>query len=139
MGKAILEDRRLLDGAPPVMRSLWRWHAAEETEHKTVAFDVYAAAGNPYLERVSVMLFTSVVFWGLVVQHQARLMKTDGTSTSLREWSALVRFLFVEPGGMFGMWRGWLDYFAPGFHPSRKDTRDLHAQWKREDGLLEAE
>lgn len=122
MGKALLEDPRLLEGAHPVMRSLWEWHAGEENEHKAVAFDVYVAAGSPYYERVGVMLFASVIFWALVVQHQARMMKTDGIAASPKEWLSLVRFLFVEPGGMFGMWRGWLDYFARDFHPSHADT-----------------
>jgi predicted metal-dependent hydrolase len=123
MGQALLEDPRLLADAHPVMRSLWRWHASEEDEHKSVAFDVYQAAGSPYVERVGVMIFTSVIFWGLVVQHQGRMMKADGTSRSPREWYELVRFLFVEPGGMVEMWRGWLDYFRRDFHPNARGYR----------------
>src|SRR4029077_2358080 len=41
MAHLFLSDARLLDGAHPAMAALWRWHAAEENEHKAVAFDVY--------------------------------------------------------------------------------------------------
>jgi len=132
MGHALLADPRLLEDAHPVMRSLWRWHAAEENEHKAIAFDVYESVGSPYVERVGVMLAASVVFWTLVVQHQARFMKVDGVARSPEEWRSLFVYLFVEPGGLVGMWRGWLDYFRPGFHPWDQDNRDLLERWKHE-------
>jgi hypothetical protein len=132
MAELLLRDPQLLEGAHPEMRSLWRWHAAEESEHRAVAYDVYAATGAPYAERVAVMLLATVIFWTLVVQHQARLMRVDGAAWSVEEWRSLVVFLFVEPGGMGRLWRRWFDYFRPGFHPWQHDTRDLLEQWKRQ-------
>jgi predicted metal-dependent hydrolase len=40
-----VDDRlhRLFDGAEPTAATLFLWHLAEEVEHKTVAFDVFAA------------------------------------------------------------------------------------------------
>ena len=38
MGQFVLEDPRMLEGAHPAMAALWRWHSAEENEHKSVAF-----------------------------------------------------------------------------------------------------
>lgn len=132
MADLVLRDPRVLEGAHPVMRSLWRWHAAEESEHRAVAFDVYRAVGGPYAERAGVMLVATVIFWALVIQHQARFMAVDGTKWSPREWRALFVFLFVDPGGMGHLWRRWLDYFRPGFHPWDADTRDLLERWKAE-------
>lgn len=132
MAEYILRDPRLLEGAHPVMRSLWRWHAAEESEHRAVAYDVYRAARGPYAERAVTMLVTTAIFWTLVVQHQARMMKVDGTAWSPSEWRALFVYLFVEPGGMLGLWRRWLDYFKPSFHPWDHDSRDLLERWKAE-------
>ena len=34
------------------------------------------------------------------------------------EWRALLRFLFVEPGGMGRLLLPYLRYYRPGFHPS---------------------
>lgn len=132
MAEYILRDPKLLEGAHPVMRSLWRWHAAEESEHRAVAYDVYRAARGPYAERAVTMLVTTAIFWALVVQHQARMMKVDGTAWSPSEWRALFVYLFVEPGGMLGLWRRWLDYFKPSFHPWDHDSRDLLERWKAE-------
>ena len=42
---------QLLEGAHPAMVALWKWHAAEENEHKNVAFDVYKAAGGSAVYR----------------------------------------------------------------------------------------
>ncbi len=132
MAHHVLGDPRILDGAHPVMRSLWRWHAAEEAEHRAVAFDVFVAAGGTYVERATMMLGTTAIFWALVLQHQRRMMKVDGTAWSPSEWGALYHYLFVDPGGMPDLWRRWLDYFRPGFHPWDHDNRDLLDGWKAE-------
>ena len=128
----LLADDRLLQGADPTMAALWKWHAAEENEHKAVAYDVYLAAGGNYFERVIVMAVASTIFWAKVVEHQMRLMHVDRTLWSVREWWSLVRFLFVQPGGMLGMVGLYLRYYAPGFHPNDIDAAPLLDAWKRE-------
>ena len=47
----LLSDDSLLDGAPPEIARLWRWHALEETEHKAVAFDVFLEATKDWTQR----------------------------------------------------------------------------------------
>jgi hypothetical protein len=132
MAHFILSDPALLEGAHPAMAALWRWHAAEENEHKAVAFDVYRAAGGGELERMGIMAATTVIFWAKVLEQQVRLMASDGCLFSAREWWALVRFLCIEPGGMLGLGRAYLDYYRPGFHPWDLDNRDLLERWKEE-------
>lgn len=132
MGQYILRDPRLLEGAHPEMKELWRWHAAEENEHRAVAYDVYRASGGFYLERVATMLTTTVIFWVLVLAHQWRMMKVDGIQWSFREWRSLFVFLFIEPGGMFSLWRRWLDYFHPSFHPLDHGDDGTLESWKQE-------
>lgn len=128
MGHVILRDPRLLEGADETMAALWRWHAAEENEHKSVAYDVYLAAGGNYPERAFVMVVAAAIFWAKVVEQQARFMAADGDLFSAREWAALVNFLFVDPGGLRDMGRLFLEWFRPGFHPSDIDSdRELDA------------
>lgn len=131
MGHVLLDDPRILEGAHPVMRELWRWHAAEENEHKAVAFDVYEAAGGTYPERVFVMVMATVIFWSKVAEHQVRLMHADGTLGSLEEWRALVEWICVRPGWVWRLARLYLDYYRPGFHPWQLDSSGLLAAWLR--------
>ncbi len=130
MGHLLLEDPKNLDGADPVMVSLWRWHAAEENEHKAVAYDVYRAAKGPYLERVSVMVAATVIFWAKVIEHQVRMMAADGKVASVREWAALLHFLFVRPGTLRRMMWPYLAYYRPSFHPNDIDATVILARWK---------
>jgi predicted metal-dependent hydrolase len=132
LGNLALVDPRVFDGADPTMAALWKWHAAEENEHKAVAYDVYRAAGGGYVRRVLVMIGATLVFWTTVVRHQAAMMRADGTRGSMSEWRALGRFLFVDPGGMASLLRPYLEYFRPGFHPSDIDTSEFVEKWERE-------
>ena len=43
---ALADDNPMTGLAEPVMQELWDWHAAEEMEHKSVAFDVFRAVGG---------------------------------------------------------------------------------------------
>jgi predicted metal-dependent hydrolase len=132
MAHLMLRDPKVLEGAHPEMAALWRWHAAEENEHKAVAFDVYRAAGGTYVERCVVMIFATVIFWAKVFEHQVRLMRHDGLLFSLAEWKSLFGFLFVSPGALRGLGRLYFDYFRPSFHPWDLDNRDLLETWKKE-------
>ncbi|MBC7548061.1 MAG: metal-dependent hydrolase [Polaromonas sp.] len=40
------------DAAEPLLQTLWRWHAAEESEHRAVAFDLYTALNGSYAWRI---------------------------------------------------------------------------------------
>lgn len=129
MGHMILEHGENLRGADPTMTALWRWHAAEENEHKSLAFDVYRAAGGNEAERAVVMLVATAIFWAKVGEHQARLMHHDGILFDAREWKDLLSFLFVEPGSMRRLIGPYLRYYLPGFHPRDIDTRQLLEDW----------
>jgi hypothetical protein len=135
MAHLLLSDPRLLEAAHPTMAALWRWHAAEENEHKATAYDVYRLTSGTYLERAMVMLVTTVMFWGRVIEQQVRLMRHDGILFSSREWLALIRFLFFDPGGMFQLMRLYAHYYRPSFHPWDLDNRALLEQWKTEFAL----
>jgi predicted metal-dependent hydrolase len=130
MAHMLLEDGRGLAGAHPAMAALWRWHAAEESEHKAVAFDVYRATGGGYVLRVAVMLAATVIFWAKVVEQQLRMMHADGCLWSPREHGRLLWFLYGRPGVMRRIVPQYLAYFRPGFHPWDIDTRSLLDDWK---------
>jgi len=136
MAHGLLEESgkksNIFDGAHPTMAALWKWHAAEENEHKSVAYDVYLAAGGHYGERATVMVAASVIFWLKVFEHQAFLMKSDGTVYSPSEWAKLAWALFGNPGILRKILPLYLLYYKPSFHPRDLDCGDAIARWKRE-------
>ncbi len=132
MGHLLLGNPRLLEGAHPAMAAMWRWHAAEENEHKSLPYDVYKAIGGGYTTRVAAMVGATAIFWFKVIEQQARMMQADGTALSVAEWRALVRFLFVDPGGLLPLFGLYVQYFRPGFHPNDIDCSDLLDAWRSE-------
>jgi uncharacterized protein len=132
MAETLLGDPRTLDGAHPEMAAMWRWHAAEESEHKAVAFDVYQAAGGGYALRILAMIGATLVFWAKTFEQQVRLMAADRSLHKPREWWSLFKFLFITPGGLRRVPLLWLSYFRPRFHPSHRDNRALLDAWRAE-------
>lgn len=131
MGEFILSKREALDGSDPTMRSLWRWHAAEENEHRSVAFDVYKAVGGTFFERCRVMLVVSFFFWSLVVLQQLVFMAQRGFLFSVREHGRLFKFCFINPGALSALVRPYLSYFRRDFHPATRGGFELIEAWKQ--------
>ena len=46
LAEFMLAHPQALDGAEPRLRTMWLWHSAEESEHRSTAFDVYRALGG---------------------------------------------------------------------------------------------
>jgi len=132
LARTLLGDPRTLEGADPEMAALWRWHAAEEAEHKAVAFDVFRAAEGTYGERVFAMLGATAIFWAKVSEHQIRLMRSRGIAADPGEWLDLATYLFVRPGALRKVLGLYFAYFRPGFHPWDVDDRALLDAWKEE-------
>ena len=123
---------KVLEGAHPAMAALWLWHAAEESEHKAVAFDVFESVGGSYGERAVVMIGTTAIFLAKVVEQQLRLMHAEGILTDSREWWELGRFLFRTNNGLQSLWKPYWAFFKPSFHPWQHDCSALLERWKRD-------
>lgn len=109
----------LLDRAEPEMARLLRWHAAEELEHRSVAFDVFVHTGGTYPERVLGHLMATVLFLGFWAWASRRLFAQEGLSLRAR-WRVRAEARRIEREcGSFagGLWRGVLRYWRPSFHP----------------------
>ena len=134
LGDIVLHDETLFEGADPTMAALWRWHAAEENEHKGVAFDVYMATGGGLAVRQLSMVFVSLIFWTKVAEQQVRMMRDEGIATDLREWASLARFL-ANKRRIPSQVGPFLSYFRRRFHPWDHDNRDALEAWREGDAL----
>jgi len=130
----LLADPRHLAGAERETAELWRWHAAEEIEHKGVAYDTWLHATRDWPRwkrwklKARVMLYVTRNF---VVDRTAgalELMRQDGV-TGFRAWWLLLTYLWVKPGMFRKIAGAWLKFFLPGFHPWNEDDRHLLAAY----------
>jgi predicted metal-dependent hydrolase len=111
----------LLDQAHPTMRGLLLWHAAEEIEHKAVAFDVLQRVAPGYGLRVGGMAVATVglgVFWAIAF---AWLMRQEEGSV-IDHLRAFVRAQRVNPIAQRVFLRGLREYLRPDFHPWDSDN-----------------
>jgi len=131
MAEGWLDETEMRESAVEPLRTLWTWHAIEELDHKSVAYDVYQEIGGDYERRRAWMLRISFGFiLGVSIMHM-RFMWRDG--------------LFKRPGYLAKRWwkywgpRGaftklipsYLSYYKRDFHPWEHDHNALIARFER--------
>ncbi|MFC3151811.1 metal-dependent hydrolase [Litoribrevibacter euphylliae] len=78
LGKYALENENWdLKDADETVLDILRWHAAEEIEHRNVAFDVYKYMGGNYVGRAPQMALIFTGLMGLWTMGASHLMKQD--------------------------------------------------------------
>ena len=133
LANQLLAEPRHLAGADPQAAAMWRWHAAEEIEHKGVAYDTWLHATRdwPRLRRWAikslVMLTTTRKFLGGRYLGIIELLRQDGI-TGLRAHLGVLHYALVRPGMVRKVLGAWISYFLPGFHPWNADDRPLIAR-----------
>jgi predicted metal-dependent hydrolase len=128
LAEHLLAHPQLLDGAEPRLRTLWLWHAAEEAEHRSTAFDLYRAMGGNERWRRRWFLLVSWHFFSDVLRQTARNVAHDGVLWRVSTWRSAARFFFGRGGLLrhtFGPWRA---YWSSRFHP-RQQGGELGVQW----------
>ena len=127
---ALSGDNPMIGEAEPAMQDLWNWHAAEEMEHKAVAFDVYRAVGGSEKLRKRA-LYQATFFLALdIVTGMVHMLRRDGKLWRPRIWWQGWKFLFFKGGILRRIWPAYKQYFRDGFHPWDRDTRPLLDNWK---------
>lgn len=128
--------QRLL--SDPEIRNMLNWHALEELEHKSVAFDVYREVGASEQLRIRMMrLLSTIAVPAIVASSWVSIATTDPVGRRqplrlLRETFSMVR------GPLFrGIYREMKPFMRKGFHPDDIDTTALMTQWQ--DRLFGAE
>ena len=124
LSELVLSNRTLKD-AEPFMAELWEWHAAEEIEHKEMAFELLKRTNRSYLLRAAGGLLGGLVVGGFIAAGMVMLLRQDGELLRKRTWGDL-KILFFGPDRMARRSLAiFLEYFRPGFHPSQRDTYHL--------------
>jgi predicted metal-dependent hydrolase len=140
LAEGALRERVFDQVADRTMQDLLKWHAAEEIEHRAVAFDVLRQVAPGYGTRAAGMLVATVglaAFWLasmvlLLRQDRARGWRLDAHEVNV--WKRRPRSIV---GGVFV--RGMLQYFRPGFHPADNAMDGLAEGYLAEAGMAPAE
>ena len=146
MAAEFLENPAHFADADAEVREMWRWHAAEEIEHKGVAFDTWNHAtrdwtpGKRWRVRSFVMVSVTARFFKNRWTDSLELLAQDGITGWKAKWG-LFKYLTVSPGIVRRIFPAWLAYFKPGFHPWDHDDRELIKLYEGDfaDALMPAE
>lgn len=145
LAEVMLEHPEFLDGMHKDLLPLWLWHAVEESEHKTVAFDVYQEQVGSYWVRSSEMALTTVEFIGFTVFHYFQLRAEMDDKADWRSILDGWNWLLGKPGFLRHLAPAYLAYYKRDFHPAKRDKRHLRekglrllAQMLKRPELLEA-
>ena len=129
MATGVLTHPHWLEGATPELALLWRWHAVEESEHKTVAFDLYRAMGGSERRRRLWFVYIAVqFFFESSLQTFINLWRA-GLWWQPRTWWQAGRYLFGRRGLWAASFFPLLRYLKRGFHPNDLADADEMAQW----------
>ena len=115
------------------IRTLFSWHALEETEHKSVAFDVFQHLCGKRHVRVGTMVAVHVGF--LVGMSAAVGLSLALDADARRHPGQVLRGLHGLPTHPFfqrSVLRRLRDYNRADFHPDDHDTVELLDHWRAE-------
>jgi uncharacterized protein len=120
---------------PAQVADMWILHAIEETEHKSVCFDVHrtaaGAGGLAYLNRLAGMTVATPVFLLVMlvlctavlrVEQPADATPTSGDAPLSRRGSLGVIWSLIP-------WNLYFSYFRWSFHPWQHDNSKLVTDW----------
>jgi predicted metal-dependent hydrolase len=132
MAHELLKRPEYLSDAETTYGRLWTWHAIEECEHKSVAFDVLAVAteGKGTWLRRRTMATVTINFLRDIITNCYDVFRGSNKHRSVRAWSKLAWYLLGYPGFLRNLIPAYVQYYRADFHPSQIDDNP-----ERERGL----
>lgn len=118
----MLRNSDLLQSDDARLTTLWLWHSAEESEHKSTAFDIYRALGGNEEWRITWFRRVTTIFLGDTVRQTLNNLRRDGTLWKWSTWKSAASYLFGKRGLVRQTYRPWRDYLRADFHPGQQDS-----------------
>jgi len=123
----------------PEVKSLLLWHAAEEIEHKAVAYDVLSRVDSRYTVRVAGLVIATTLLLAWWLRAFRMLVEQDGMT--VRGALAELRSTKLEgrhrsPQDVIRS--AFKEYLEPGFHPWNHDNSALARDYIQTMALTEA-
>jgi len=123
-------NTNFLDDSVPSVRRMWIWHALEEIEHKSVAFDVCAYMGTGYFERLWGLYKVLTTYGRCIAIAKVRLSRQEKTERpkSRRSMAARFKRAFVNPGYFRSAVVELIKYLHPNFIVWNEEELDEHIE-----------
>jgi len=115
---------KFLDGAPAELRDLFYWHAGEEIEHRSVAFDVYQNISGNYPLRVAGLVYGYLLLSFLTFYFTSSLCMQDKSLYSSKAWKDFVTTFFTRERLFVKAIFIFVRYLDPDFHPDENSNLD---------------
>jgi predicted metal-dependent hydrolase len=133
MAHCLFTNKELMDKADPRVRAMYAWHAIEEVEHKSVAFDVMQKIAKVgYLRRSLALINTTFGFnmYSLLVTNH--MLKVDGMGFFKRvKLMTQGTWWLFKPGGLYApALPHYMEFFKPSFHPWQSGTIAGYQVWQ---------
>jgi predicted metal-dependent hydrolase len=128
LSEHLLTHASQLADTQPRLRDLWLWHASEESEHRSTAFDLYRALGGNEKWRRRMFKLVSWHFATDLLRQTVHNLWRDGTLWQRSTWASAWTTLFGTEGLVRCHWRAWRRYLDADFHPLEVDGR-LAERW----------
>ena len=134
----------LQEGLPKEARDFWDWHAVEEMEHKSVAFDVLTEIGGGYFTRIlTAVIFITLCIFSMIFITPAlvisEMISNRGKEEPSEKSVTLKELEAIRPGVMGEwnkfVWKSFKDYFKPGFHPWQNNNIEYITRWRENNTL----
>lgn len=128
----LADERAQALSSIPEVRHIFLWHAVEESEHKSVAFDVYQQVCGDQKLRVRVMKATTGIFLGALFTNTLISLAKDRNAWNPVRLFGSLRKLRENPFFTRDVWHRLMDYNRPDFHPDDHDATQLLERWRAE-------
>ena len=129
LGGYILQHPEVLSTLDDDAMKLWVWHAIEEIEHRSVAFDVYQAVYGDDKIRKMIMRSVTTGFASLTFYSASRLFLQD-QKKSLPKVGGNLFGVYLLGKMLLQMFPEYLSYYKKDFHPAETDYSQVIQYWK---------
>lgn len=145
-------DNTSLDKADPIMADLFRWHLAEEVEHRTVAYDLFKhmfeSEFNFQISKNALMTFIFPIMAAVWVEGGKTILKQDKDAGKFRHMGTLRLIMQMEKISrktdhiptFSHLTLATIRWFSPKFHPVQEgNTQQALDYLARSPSALRAE
>jgi predicted metal-dependent hydrolase len=106
----------------PHFGDIWRWHAIEEIEHKSVAMDIWNQTYSDFIFQRLIMLVVFIYYIWIVGKNTLIFLQHDNQLWKWRTLTDMVSLFFDKQSGLIlKSFVPWLDFMRTDFHPNDHD------------------